>query len=286
MSARCLISLKEKQMSRNAGRALAALIGVTVIGGVCAGLVLASSAGQATPAVTTVAGARGAHIVAMAPSSARALTSTHAPSAARAAVSRRNSPIPAAVPSPRRIKTVEPKADSLPAANTEKWTPVGEPATRTVTGHDIRENECASVGGATTWIQQGFSGDGGQTAAIQDTFVFGSSAAAHAAYQHMATSMAHCQATTRAYQKANHTPANAVVRQTASLARAIAWERTWTGVMGISAEGPQTNHIYLAVGGPVLIVLEFTEFPGRSVPYDVAHDPQVLAMLGAELARY
>jgi hypothetical protein len=35
----------------------------------------------------------------------------------------------------------------------------------------------------------------------------------------------------------------------------------------------------------VLIVLQFTEFPGHAAPYDVARDPQVLAMLDAESAR-
>jgi hypothetical protein len=55
--------------------------------------------------------------------------------------------------------------------------------------------------------------------------------------------------------------------------------------MGISAGGPQTNHFYVAVNGTRLIVLQFTEFPGQATRYNVAADPQVLAMLDAELAR-
>jgi hypothetical protein len=188
-------------------------------------------------------------------------------------------------PSAARKQPIQLSATQLPDAAAEQWTPIGEPNTRTITGHDIRENECASVHGARTWSQQGFSGDSGQTAAVQDTFTFDSRSEAQAAYQGIATAMAHCQATTRSLQSVNHTPPNAVVRQTAKLASSIAWERTWTGVMGISAEGPQTNHLYLAVSGAVLIVLQFTEFPGHAAPYDVARDPQVLAMLDAEPAR-
>jgi hypothetical protein len=258
---------------------LATALAVVAAGG--AALVLANSAGAATPARATAAQTHSPHvpqkrnprIVPMAPISIHASVSEHSTAAAPA------------VPIPARIQAVQLPAKQLPAAAAEKWVPVGQPNTRSVVGHDIRENECVSVHGATTWIQQGFSGDGGQTAAIQDTFAFASSAQAQAAYQAMATGMAHCQAATRAYQRANHTPPNAVVRQTASLAHAIAWERTWTGVLGISAAGPQANHLYLAVGGPVLIVLQFTEFPGQAAPYHVVGDPQVLAMLGTELAR-
>lgn len=188
------------------------------------------------------------------------------------------------LPSTARKQHRRVSAARLPAAAAQKWTPIGQPNTHAIAGHDIRENECVSVAGATTWTQQGFSGDGGQTAAIQDTFAFPSSAQARAAYQATVTAMARCQTATRAYQRANHTPSDAIVRQTARLDRSVAWERTWTGVLGMSAEGPQVNHLYLAAGGSVLIVLQFTEFPGHTAPYDVACDPQVLTMLDAELA--
>jgi hypothetical protein len=55
--------------------------------------------------------------------------------------------------------------------------------------------------------------------------------------------------------------------------------------MGISADGPQTNHLYFAVNGTRLVVLQFTEFPGTSAPYNAAGDPQILAMLSTELAQ-
>jgi len=223
--------------------------------------------------------------VAASPSTS-SLSRQNRPSAATNAQARPSAATNAqARPSAARKQPIQLSATQLPAAAAEQWTPIGEPNTRTITGHDIRENECALVHGARTWSQQGFSGDSGQTAAVQDTFTFGRRSEAQTAYQGVATAMAHCQATTRSLQSANHTPPNAVVRQTAKLASSIAWERTWTGVMGISAEGPQTNHLYLAVSGAVLIVLQFTEFPGHAAPYDVARDPQVLAMLDAEPTR-
>lgn len=173
-------------------------------------------------------------------------------------------------------------ASKLPAATAEAWKKVGSPSTRSIAGHDIRENECVAVHGASTWTQQGYIGGNGQDPAIQDTFAFGTSAAAHSAYMDFATSMAACQSTSRALQGSSNTSADALVRQTAALPAALSWERTWTGVMGISAQGPQTNHIYLALVGPRLIVLQFTEFPGNTAPYSVTGDAQVLAMLTTE----
>ena len=244
---------------------------LAVVGGGGASLVLARSAGAATTFSAAAARTHKPHTVPMAPPPAGA--PAHGPSPA---------PAPAL---PSQIRAVQLSAAQLPAAATQKWAPVGQPNTRAITGHAIRENECASVRGATAWTQQGFSGDRGQTAAIQDTFAFGNSGEAQAAYQGMVTGMARCQAVTQAYQRANHTPADAVVRQTASRAHSVAWQRTWTGVMGMSAGGPQANHFYLAVRGPVLVVMQFTEFPGQAARYDAARDPQVLAMLDAELAR-
>jgi len=172
----------------------------------------------------------------------------------------------------------------LPALSAEKWVATGAPSTRSIAGHDIGENECAKVDGASTWTQQAFSGGDGQNVAIQDTFVFTNAAAARSAYQNVVTGMDGCQQTTRALQAANKVALDASVTETAGQPEAAAWKRSWTGVMGMSAEGPQTNHYYLAVNGTRLIVLQFTEFPGQAAPYDVAADPQVLAMLDAELA--
>jgi hypothetical protein len=257
--------------NRRPRRVIVLAAALAVAGGGGAALVLAGSAGAATSVWATAAHTHSPHAVPMAP-----------PAAGPA---RRPSPAAAPAPVPAQIRAVQLSAAQLPAAATQKWTPVGTPSTRAITGHGIRENECASVRRARTWTQQGFSGDRGQTAAIQDTFAFASSAAAQAAYQGIVTAMARCEAVTRAYQRTHHVPADAVVTQTASRAHSLAWERKWTGVLGMSAAGPQANHFYLAALGRVLIVMQFTEFPGQTARYDAGHDPQVLAMLDTELAR-
>lgn len=178
-------------------------------------------------------------------------------------------------------------AAQLPAAQAEKWKAAGPASTRDIAGQGISENECAKIVGATTWTQQGFSGGDGQNEATQDTFTFASAAAAQDAYTAFVTGMGACQAASRADQSTNHVRPDAVVRPTgtATAAHALAWERTWTGVMGISAAGPQINHAYVAIGGTCLIVLQFTELPGDAAPYAVSGDPGVLAMLAGELTR-
>jgi hypothetical protein len=170
----------------------------------------------------------------------------------------------------------------LPADDAEQWSAVGGPSTRTLSGHAVGENECAKVSGADTWTQQGFSGADEQNIAVEDDFSFASPAAAHGAYAAFAPEMAGCQATSRALQSASHTTSDAEVRQTASAPSALAWERTWTGVAGMSAPGAQTDHVYLAVRGTELIVLQFTEFPGKAPAYAVSGDSQVLARLAGD----
>lgn len=176
-------------------------------------------------------------------------------------------------------------ASQLPAVGSEEWKPTGRPSVRAVNGHDVGENECAKIDAASTWTQQAFLGGAGQNVAIQDTFAFSSPTAAQSAYQAFAAGMADCQVTTRALQTSNKVTADAVVTRTAIRTGGQAWARTWTGVMGQSAAGAQTNHYYLAVHGARVIVLCFTEFPGQAAPYDTAADPRVLAMLETELAR-
>jgi hypothetical protein len=172
----------------------------------------------------------------------------------------------------------------LPGYSAEKWVPIGTQSTRTIDGHAIGENECAEVDGAGAWTQQSFSG-GGQDVVIQDTFAFASSGTAQAAYQNFVTGMLTCQQVTRALQASNKAPVDATVTNTASQAEAAAWKRSWTGVMGMSAAGPQTNHLYVALVGTSLIVLQFTEFPGHAPVYDVTADPGVLSIIEAGLAR-
>jgi hypothetical protein len=248
-------------------------------GGILA-LVLASSAGGATRPVA--AETHNQHIVTMAPPRTLPAAAPRQNTAPASGSTKPADPLP---PSARQAQQVQLAPRQLPAFTAEKWRPIGSPATRVVTGHDVGENECAKVDGATTWTQQGFSGGDGQNVAIQDTFVFTSASAAQAAYQHVVTGMERCQQTTRALQAASKVPVDATVTVTASAPNAEAWQRTWTGVMGISAGGRQTNHFYAAVNRTRLIILQFTEFPGQAAPYNVAADPQVLAMLDAELAR-
>lgn len=269
-------------------RALAVVIaaGVAAAGGI--GVILADSAGAATPAAnqalapatqSTATPTRLSPTPSAEPSSIATSPAAAVPTPAAAKTS------PSAVPSAGRAQQVQLAPTQLPAVAAEKWVAVGSPSTRDVTGHDVGENECAKVHGASTWTQQGYSGGDGENAAIQDTFVFSSAAAAKSAYQNVLTGMDSCRRTTRALQAQDGVKADASVTETASRPDADAWKRSWTGVMGMSADGPQTNHLYLAVDGTRLIVLQFTEFPGHAAPYDTAADPQVLAMLDTELAR-
>jgi Rieske Fe-S protein len=183
---------------------------------------------------------------------------------------------PAQSPAPTPLAAAQ-----LPAAQAEQWDAIGSPSTRTVTGHTIAENECAKVAGARTWTQQGFSGADDQNGAVQDVFSFATPAAAQNAYTTFSAAMAGCQGIARTLQGTNHLAPDAVVRQTAAVPKGLAWERTWTGVMGMSAPGLQINHVYLAVDGTRLTVLQFTEFPGKAAAYAVSDDPHVLTRLAS-----
>lgn len=270
--------------SRSRRRALAVTVaaGVALAGGL--GVVLADSAGAAAPPKAS-APASAFH---SAQTAVQPISTSSAKPSAGATRSTAAAPTTEAVAktlsstlSPSGKEQLNPT--QLPAVTAEKWKAVGTPSTRDVAGHDIGENECAKVDNASTWTQQGFSGGDGENAAIQDTFTFTSAAAAQAAYQNVVTGMDSCQQTSRTLQAQNKTTVDASVTKTATRPDADAWKRTWTGVMGMSAQGPQTNHLYLAVNGTRLIVLQFSEFPGHAAPYDAAADPQVLAMLDAAL---
>jgi hypothetical protein len=290
-------------------RVLALTVTAGFVGAGCLGVVLAESAGAASLPTSAAQHQQSAHIVPMGSASASPVaratgsaaysaassaagqtkladpTKTAATSASHPAASS-SSAVPATGgPSAGRAQQVQLAPAQLPALSAEKWAPVGSPSTRTIAGHDIGENECAKVDGADTWTQQAFSGGDGQNVAIQDTFVFGSASAAESAYQHLTSGMNACRQTTRALQTANKVAVDATVTETASRSDAAAWERGWTGVLGMSAAGPQTNHLYAAVDGTRLIVLQFTEFPGQAAAYDVSADPSVLSMLQTELAR-
>ncbi len=60
-----------------------------------------------------------------------------------------------------------------------------------------------------------------------------------------------------------------VPRSPRSRRDAAPFERTWTGVGGVSAYGAQTNHLYLAVRGTTLVVLEFDEYGKDPAAYNV-----------------
>jgi hypothetical protein len=270
----------KSQRWRACRRVLVCAAALAVPTGGTLALVMAGSAGGATRGVAD--GTHNPHVVAMPPPRTPPAAAARRSSGAASVATKPADPLP---PSTGQAQQVQPAPRQLPAFTAEKWKPVGSPVTHVVSGHDIGENECAKVDGATTWTQQGFSGGHGQNVAIQDTFVFTSASAAHTAYQRVVTGMERCQQTTRMLQAASKTPADATVAVTARAANAEAWRRTWTGVMGISAEGRQTNHFYVAVNRTRLVVLQFTEFPGQATPYNVAADPEVLAMLDAELAR-
>ncbi|MFD7910891.1 hypothetical protein ACFV30_09185 [Streptomyces sp. NPDC059752] len=174
----------------------------------------------------------------------------------------------------------------LAAVTAQSWTARTPGPVRPITGHDIALNECASVRGAATWQQQPYLSSGGNSAVLE-IYTFGTEAAAGAAYEGVRSGMSSCQATSRALQSANRLKADAVARQTATATGAAAFERVWTGVQGISAQGAQTNHLYLAAHGTRVLVLHFDELAGGSpaaAPYDVQQDPNVLSLLTNLLA--
>ena len=173
----------------------------------------------------------------------------------------------------------------LPAYTAESWTAQGAGPVRVMNGHDVELNECANVDGAATWQQQGYLSSGGNVA-ILETYTFGGAAAAGTAYASVLAGMQSCQATSRALQTSAGISADASARETADSPDAAAFERTWTGVEGVSAAGPQINHLYLAVQGSTVLILHFDELNSgtSSSPYDVRNDPSVLSMLTDALA--
>jgi hypothetical protein len=198
-------------------------------------------------------------------------------------------PSPGAAPSrtqPSSANPALPLAPSqLPAFNVEAWTAQKTGPVDHVTGHNIGLNECATVHGAATWQQQPYVSSSGGDSAIFETYTFGTAAEARSAYAAASAGMKSCQATSRALQVAAHVTPDAVSDQTASATEAAAFERTWTGVGGVSAYGAQINHLYLAVRGTMLVVLHFDEFGKDPAAYEVRNDPSVLATLIGVLSR-
>jgi hypothetical protein len=144
--------------------------------------------------------------------------------------------------------------------------------------------ECAKVGEVAAWHEQGYV-SAQHTPAQEDIFGFADAATAGRAYQAIADGLAACQQTSRDLQRTTGTVTDAAVTATATTSQGLAWSRTWTGVAGASAGGPQTDHYYLVRHDATVIVAAFTEF-GANPPnrYDAAGDPAVLTMLAANAA--
>jgi hypothetical protein len=173
----------------------------------------------------------------------------------------------------------------LPGHAVESWSAQAAGPVRTVTGHAIELNECATVNGAATWQQTSYAGSGGDSA-ILETYTFAADSAADTAYDAVLSGMNSCQATSRTLQTADHITPDATSQETASAGDAAAFARTWTGVEGVSAAGRQTNHLYLAMSGTTVLILHFDELASDTsvAPYDVHNDPGVLSMLTNVLA--
>jgi hypothetical protein len=177
-------------------------------------------------------------------------------------------------------------ASRLPAYATESWKAEALGPVRSVDGHEIKLNECATIHGASTWQQQPYWSSGGNSAVLE-IYTFSSPAAAQSAAAGLRSGMRSCQATSRALQAAQHLTVDAVAEQTANAGTAAAFRRAWTGVAGLSASGPQVNHLYVATRGSAVMILHFEEFKSaRSAAgaYDVHNDPSVLTLLADLLA--
>ncbi|SEM36032.1 hypothetical protein [Streptacidiphilus jiangxiensis] len=265
-------------------RRILALAAVPLLAAVAVGVSELGSA-EAAPGPAAIAPRPPASSPASSPAQAASRPSTASLPSASSTAAPSSRPVSVASPAAGSSAGAQLAAAQLPASAVERWQPVGVPRTRTVVGHDIGENECVKVHGATTWTQQAFAGGDGQNMAVQDTFSLPTTAAARSAYQSIVAEMDACQATSRAVQTSAGITANAAVVTTDRLANAGSWQRTWTGVLGTSASGPQTNHFYAAVAGTHLIVLTFSEYPGHGSAYATSGDAQVLATLTGELAK-
>jgi hypothetical protein len=234
----------------------------------------ASQPGPATAARTPAAVAAGSPSDTVPPPTSQTASSPAASPAppTRSSASKSGSTAPLAV-----------SANQLPGYATQSWQPIA-PAQNQPVGHDIALNECLTVKSATTWQQQGYASSH-DTPAVQDTFVFADSAAASGAYQSLLTAMGGCQTQSRGLQTKAGLTADAKVTQTAQTTTGAAWARPWTAAGGISAAGPQTNHLYLAYRGAVLTAVQITEIPGKSPAngIDTSADAAVLATLTTNL---
>ncbi|WP_327070585.1 hypothetical protein [Kitasatospora sp. NBC_01302] len=173
-------------------------------------------------------------------------------------------------------------ADQLPADAAEHWQPLAAPRTQQVTSA-VRLNECASVSGALAWQQQAYVSSY-RTPAEQDLFSFQDGPSARSAYQNLLTQMGSCQSQSRALQTKELGSSDALVTRTATTGQGTAWSRQWTGVEGISAAGPQTDHLYAVQQGSTLAVVHFDEWAGtHAAPYSTRADGDLLTSVALKL---
>ena len=209
------------------------------------------------------------------------------PSAAKPARSQPPASASAAVPGspgvPIAVRTPPAPlpASQLPDTAAALWKPIATPRTEAVS-HPVGLNECVSIQGASEWQQQGYVSSF-NTPAIQDSFTFTDPAAAQAAYQSVLSSMATCQAQSRAAQVKADLPADAQVSRTAAVADGTAFLRRWNAVAGMSAPGEQSNHYYVVHEGAVLTVFQFVEMDPAAHPYNTAGDRSTLTTIAAQL---
>ncbi|QMU70702.1 hypothetical protein [Streptacidiphilus sp. P02-A3a] len=188
---------------------------------------------------------------------------------------------PATAPAP--VSAARLSAAQLPDGATEKWQAIAPARAQPVSGRGVQVNECATVHGATTWQQLAYAGAYG-TPAEQDVFSFPSSAAAHAAEQGLAAQMDACQSTSRTLQSTSHVVVDARVARTASTPQGAAWSRQWTGVEGLSAAGPQTDHLYTVQVGSTLAVVHFDQWAAsHTAPYSTRADQALLSAVARQL---
>ncbi|MED7951134.1 hypothetical protein PUR61_08320 [Streptomyces sp. BE20] len=155
----------------------------------------------------------------------------------------------------------------LPGAAAQRWRPLPSAAVRRTTS-GVRLNECASVVGAETWQQQAYVGVQG-TPALQEIFTFPDAATAQDSYRGLLDGMSDCQDRSRALQAKHGGVADTEVVRTAAIDRGTAWSRRWTAVEGLSAAGPQIDHLYAVRHDTALTVVHFDE---RADPAITAHD--------------
>ncbi|MGW1013980.1 hypothetical protein ACWD4X_28550 [Streptomyces termitum] len=218
---------------------------------------------------------------------ASASSSAPAPAATppRTSAPATRSPAPTTPPAPAGPGTpaVPLPAAQLPNAAKAAWKPLGTPSPRPV-GQTIGLNECTGVDGVTAWFQQGWVSTA-RTPAIQDTFTFATSAAARQAYEKADADMKNCSGRLRALQERNGLTPDASAHSTVTVENASAWRYGWNAVPGMSAPGPQVHHVYLALNGSELTVLQYSDLAsaGQSDTATPASDEQFLATLTRHL---